>query len=119
MQSDTPSNPTLFSPARWLTIGTLFVAIAEWLMFELLRTPYEPPHDMMTFLGQEKYSLVAPMALFLIGWLVVVAVTLLRAKLTLKHHLFFIVLVALILAFFFYILENPRRPVTPWHFIWS
>lgn len=29
--------------------GTLLTAFLEWLLFELIRTPYRPPHDMLTF----------------------------------------------------------------------
>lgn len=36
--------------------GTLLIAFVEWLLFELIRTPYGPPHDMLTLLGQEKYG---------------------------------------------------------------
>ena len=39
--------------------GFVFV---EWLLFELLRAPYRPPQDMTTFLGAEKFGVMAIMA---------------------------------------------------------
>jgi hypothetical protein len=39
--------------------GLVFV---EWLLFELLRAPYRPPQDMTTFLGTEKYGVIAFMS---------------------------------------------------------
>ena len=44
-----------------LFLGTAAMAVAEWLMFELLRTPYRPPGDMLTLLGVEKFGLAAMM----------------------------------------------------------
>lgn len=49
---------------------TLLFACAEWLLFEIVRTPYRPPVDMRTFLGREKYDVLRFMGALGAGWLV-------------------------------------------------
>ena len=102
-----------------LFLGTPANAFAEWLMYELLRTPYRPPHDMLTFLGTEKF----PLAAFMIGlgvvWSGVVAITFATKTLNLRDHFVFVAILAVILAFVQYIVRNPGRSVTPWELLWS
>jgi hypothetical protein len=102
-----------------LFLGTVAVAFSEWLMFELLRTPYRPPHDMLTFLGAEKYGLVAFMTFVGIAWAIGVVLIVATTKLTIRDLLAFIMLVAAILALVQYIVRHPHRPVTPWELLWS
>ncbi len=103
----------------WLFLGTIAVALAEWLMFELLRTPYGPPHDMGTFLGTEKYGLVAFMTFVGVAWAICVLLIVATTKFTIRDLLAFITLVAAILALVQYAVRHPHRPVTPWELLWS
>jgi hypothetical protein len=102
-----------------LYLGSPAVAFAEWLMFELLRTPYRPPHDMLTFLGTEKYGLVALMVCIGILWIGGAAITFTTRVMVLRDYLVFIAVLAAILALIHYIVRNPGRPVTPWDLLWS
>jgi hypothetical protein len=51
-----------------LFMGTVAVVVSEWLMFELLRLPYRPPHDMTSFLGQEKFNILLLMCCVAAVW---------------------------------------------------
>jgi hypothetical protein len=102
-----------------LFLGTSAFALAEWLMFELLRTPYRPPADMLTFLGTEKYGLVTLMLALAIFWTIVSIWILATTRLTLRHYFGFLTLVAFLMGGVLYIVKHPHRPVTPWELLWS
>jgi len=53
------------NPLRTIRFAVAILALAfiEWVLFELLRAPYRPPEDMTTFLGTEKYAVIAFMML--------------------------------------------------------
>lgn len=101
-----------------LLIGSVSVALIEWLLFELLRTPYAPPRDMLTLLGQEKYQVVGFMWLLGAVWILIAIWLLLTSRLTPRQYLSFTAMIALLLAGFLFILRNPIRAVTPWDMIW-
>ncbi len=101
-----------------LFIGTVSVALIEWLLFELLRTPYAPPRDMLTLLGQEKYQVVGFMWFLGAVWIAIAIWLLLTSRLTLRQYLSFTAMIALLLACFLFILRNPIRAVTPWDMMW-
>ena len=63
-------------------------------MFELLRTPYRPPEDMLTFLGTENTGLVTFMVALAIFWTIVSIWILVTTRLTLRHYFGFLTLVA-------------------------
>ena len=98
----------------WLIGGTLLTALSEWIMVELVRTPYRPPSDMLTLLGTEKYGLVAIMIGLAAIWLIFVVVFLTRNRVTITNYLAFTAVVAAILTFIGYIISHPHRDVTPW-----
>lgn len=102
-----------------LYLGTPAFAFVEWLMFELLRTPYRPPHDMLTVLGTEKYGLVAYMIAIGLVWVGAVAVTIAMKAMKWLDYFAFVVVVVMILALIQYIVRNPGRLVTPWDLLWS
>jgi hypothetical protein len=56
-------------PRGWAIAVTILTAIAEWLLFELVRLPYRPPYDMTTLLGTEKYTVLDVMYIIAGGWL--------------------------------------------------
>lgn len=49
-------------PRRRVAATLCSLVFVEWLLFELLRAPYRPPQDMTTFLGTEKFGVMAFMA---------------------------------------------------------
>jgi hypothetical protein len=54
-------------PRKRLAAAIVVLGFVEWFLFELVRTPYRPPQDMTTFLGVEKYAVLAVMFLFANG----------------------------------------------------
>ena len=102
-----------------LFLGTSAVAFVEWLMFELLRTPYRPPADMLTLLGTEKYGLITFMVALAVFWTIVSIWILATTRLTLRQYFGFLTLAAFQLGGLLYIVRNPLRPVTPWELLWS
>ncbi len=101
-----------------LFIGTAAVALLEWLLFELLRTPYSPPRDMLTLLGQEKYQVVGFMWFAGVVWILIAIWLLFTSRLSLRQYLSFIAMIAFLLSGFLAILRNPIRSVTPWDMMW-
>ncbi len=62
-------------PRNRVAITIFCLVFAEWVLFELIRVPYRPPQDMLTFLGTEKYAVMALMmgvavvgAMLLVWW---------------------------------------------------
>ena len=102
----------------FLFLGTVCVAFIEWLLFELLRTPYAPPRDMLTLLGQEKYQVVGFMIFVGFVWIMISIWLLFTSRLTLRQYFGFIALIAILLSGFLFILRNPNRPITPWDMMW-
>ncbi len=107
----------LSAACRWLLIGTLGIAVIEWLMFELLRAPYRPPWDMRTALGQEKYDLVGLMCVVAAVWLLSTITLLILERLTKRDYIAFVALLVAICATYALIIANPPWPVTPWNYI--
>lgn len=102
----------------FLFIGTISVALIEWLLFELLRTPYAPPRDMLTLLGQEKYQIVGFMWLLGVAWILISIWLLVTSRLTIRQYFAFTAMIAFLLSIFVFILRNPIREVTPWDMMW-
>lgn len=98
---------------------TLFTAVAEWLLFELIRTPYHPPYDMLTLLGQEKYAVVGFMAVLLVVWVATMLGLALSRRLTLRDYLAFFALLSVLLAIGGHLVRNPSWPVTPFELLWK
>lgn len=48
-------------PRKRVSATLCGLALVEWVLFELVRAPYRPPQDMTTFLGAEKYGVIAVM----------------------------------------------------------
>lgn len=97
--------------------GTTAVVLVEWLMFELLRTPYRPPEDMRTLLGVEKYQLLVFMIMVAVTWTLVVLCVFATEKSTRRERRGFLALLAVLPAMLLYIILVPHRPVTPWEII--
>ncbi len=89
----------------------------EWFLFELVRAPHRPPQDMTTFLGTEKYMIMAIMVLMAATsgiWIAYLIV----------HHTWTSQDIGIVLsvgASLSLLLARaalmPSWPVTPWHLI--
>ena len=93
------------------------LAFLEWVLFELLRAPYRPPHDMTTFLGTEKYAVIAFMSVLavlgfgLLFWWAVSSTWTRRDVSTLA------LLMAVLIVAALFVIFAPRWPVTPFDLI--
>jgi hypothetical protein len=99
--------------------GTLLIAFAEWLLFELIRTPYRSPHDMLTLLGQEKYGVVGFMGILFAIWVAAMLYLALSSRFTLRDYLAFTALLAVLLAVGGFLVRNPPGPITPLDLLWK
>ncbi len=111
-----PRDPT--SRRAILFLGTLAVVLLDWLLFELVRTPYRPPQDMLTLLGQEKIAVVGFMSCLAIGWMAVSLWLFATTRFSLRDYLGFMTLVAVLLSAVLYIVRYPHRSTTPWEMLW-
>src|SRR5947208_3014103 len=97
---------------RLVTV-TMAVAVVEWVLFELIRIPYRPPHDMLTLLGQEKYSVVGFMGMLAVGWTLYVLFDGLWPLPTVQDGLAFGALLSVVAVVVAAIVIYPPWPVTP------
>ena len=74
---------------------------------------------MLTFLGTEKYALVAVMIALAAVWLAVTVMVLTRTRFSIANYLVFTAVVAALAGFSGCIVGNPHRPVTPWDLLLS
>src|SRR5215813_11312118 len=89
------------------------LALTEWALFELLRAPYRPPEDMTTFLGTEKYGVIAFMLGLAVGGLGLIAWWAARSNWTKRDVAVIALLVAFLTGAGLYVVVNPSWPVTP------
>jgi len=83
------------------------------MMLELIRIPYRPPRDMLTFLGQEKYGIFALMGIIAAGWSLYVLCDGLRPLPTARDGLAFVALLVAVAAVLTAVVICPPWPVTP------
>lgn len=101
-----------------LTVTSFFFAF-EWLLFELMRLPYAPPHDMTTFLGTEKYWVATFMGVLALGWIASVIYLWNRYRFTRNDALAYMGLVVTLSVCIGAIVLRPLWPVSPSHLIWN
>ena len=98
---------------------TLIWSAMEWLLFELRRAPYRPPHDMKTLLGTERDGVFYVMAGTTVGWVIVLYWICLRSEFTRKDYANFGLMIALLTAIIGGFVLFPCWPVTPYELLWS
>ena len=114
----TPPVPNQHPLPRKRIVATLCVlAFAEWLLFELLRTPYRPPQDMLTFLGTEKYGVILLMVAMLISGAVLIRRWAVRSIWTSKDKTVVAAVLAVLMGAVVFVSFNPGRPVTPFNLL--
>ena len=97
--------------------GVVSVCLLEGVLFELLRAPYRPPQDMTTFLGTEKYSVLAFMVLLAVVSLLWGAWLIFRRTWTRKDFIVVMALITSVSLLGACAVFAPSWPVTPWHLI--
>lgn len=104
-------------PRRRLAVVIIILTLVEWILFELMRTPYRPPQDMTTFLGTEKYPLIlfmlglAVCGLGLILWWAV------RSTWSKRNIISIALLVVALTGAVAYVVLYPSWPVTPLNWV--
>lgn len=104
-------------PQKRIAVTLCALAFAEWLLFELLRTPYRPPQDMLTFLGIEKYAVIAVMFAIAVVGLLLLWHWAAHFIWTTKDTIKLAALLSLLAGAGVFVVFHPGRPVTPWHLL--
>jgi hypothetical protein len=108
------NNPNVSLLRSPLVLCSLAFAFTEWILFELLRMPYRPPVDMLTFLGrQEKHAVMAAMGVALITWLLAVVRMGSTSKATYRERVATMVVVLLLATALGVAVVFPLWAVTP------
>jgi hypothetical protein len=105
------------APKKVVAATLCCLAFAEWLLFELLRSPYRPPQDMLTFLGTEKYAVIALMFAIAIVGLLLLCHWAAHFLWSTKDVTGVAVLTALLIGAAIFVIFHPGRSVTPWHLL--
>src|SRR5205809_5306993 len=100
-------------PRKRIVATLCALAFIEWVLFELVRTPYRPPDDMLTFLGQEKYAVMAIMVGILILSVALLWFWAVRSAWMVKDVIAFSTMLALLIGVGVFVVLYPGRPVTP------
>lgn len=100
-------------PLKPFAVAICGLAFAEWSLFEIIRIPYRPPQDMTTFLGTEKYAVVALMLGLAVGGFGFVSWWAARFAWTKRDVAIVAFLVAVLVGAGLYVVTNPGWPVTP------
>lgn len=104
-------------PIKRFAAAICGLAFTEWILFELIRAPYRPPQDMTTFLGTEKYVVIALMfglavvGLGLISWWAA------RSSWTKRDVTGAALFIAVVIGAGIYVVINPSWPVTPLNWV--
>ena len=89
------------------------LAFVEWVFFELIRAPFRPPQDMTTFLGTEKYAVIALMLGLAVGGLGLILLWGARSTWTKRDLTVVALLGVVVMGAGIYVVINPSWPVTP------
>lgn len=103
------------NPLRTIRFAAAILALAfiEWILFELIRAPYRPPRDMTTFLGTEKYAVIAFMLLLALVGFGLMCWWAARSAWTKRDITAVAILVTVITGAGIYVVIRPSWPVTP------
>lgn len=98
---------------------TLFWGTTEWLLWEIRRTPYRPPHDMTTFLGADRDAVIGFMFAALLMWLLIISPICMSTEFSKRDYFYFGLLLVFLASAFGYLVRFPWWPVTPWNLLWN
>ncbi len=93
------------------------LAFVEWILFELIRAPYRTPHDMTTFLGTEKYTVMAVMLALAVFGFGLVLLLAMRSVWTRQDVAILTLLVTVLVGLGSFVVFAPRWPVTPFNLL--
>jgi hypothetical protein len=106
-------------PLRTIGFGAALFGLAfiEWVLFELIRAPYRPPRDMTTFLGTEKYAVIAFMLFLAVVGFSLMCWWAARSAWTKRDVSAVTILVIAIIGAGMYVVIRPNWPVTPLNWV--
>ena len=104
-------------PRKRVAAALCGLVVVEWVLFELLRAPYRPPHDMTTFLGTEKYGVIAFMLVLAVCGLGLLLWWALSSTWTRRDATVIVILATVLTVAVLAAVIAPRWPVTPFHLI--
>jgi hypothetical protein len=103
---------------RKRVVGTICcLSLAEWVLFEVIRTPYRPPKDMLTFLGTEKYAVVVLMLGIALGGIAVLLWWAVRSFWSKADVMVIAGLLVVCVGLITFVVFHPGWPVTPLHLL--
>jgi len=104
-------------PRKRLAATISSLAFVEWVLFELIRTPYRPPQDMTTFLGTEKFPVMAVMLVLAVVGFGLVLWWAVRSTWTRRDVNRLALLVSVLVGLGSFVVFAPRWPVTPFNLL--
>jgi hypothetical protein len=104
-------------PRKRVAATVVSLALVEWVLFELVRMPYRPPQDMTTFLGTEKYTVIAFMLLLAVSGLGLFLWWAVRSTWTSRDVTVIATLLAVVVSAGAVAVFAPSWPVTPFELI--
>ena len=104
-------------PTKRIAATLCGLVFLEWLLFELLRAPYRPPQDMTTFLGTEKFGVIAFMAVLAMLGFGLLFWWSLSSTWTRRDVTVLAILATVLIVAGSVVVLAPRWPVTPFHLI--
>jgi len=93
------------------------LVFVEWLLFELIRIPYRPPADMLTFLGTEKYAVMEIMVVIAVFGVALIVWWAVRSFWTERDVIILTALVKSLLEAVVLVVFFPAWPVTPFRLL--
>ena len=104
-------------PRKRIVTTLCSLVFVEWLLFELTRSPYRPPDDMLTFLGTEKYAVMALMVVIAVYGFALIVRWALCSFWTERDVIVVTALVTSLLAAIIFVVFLPAWPVTPFRLL--
>jgi hypothetical protein len=104
-------------PRKRVAVTLCGLVFVEWLLFELLRAPYRPPQDMTTFLGTEKYGVIAFMSVLAVLGLGLIFWWSVSSTWTRRDATVLVVVATVLFVAGSVVVFAPRWPVTPFHLL--
>ena len=98
-------------------VAILTLTFIEGILFELIRAAYRPPEDMRTFLGTEKYAVIAFMVFLAAVGLSLMCWWAARSAWTKRDITAVAILFPVIMLAVIYIVIKPGWPVTPLNWV--
>ena len=101
-----------------VVVVTFCWAVFEWLLLELRRNPYRPPHDMTTLLGAERDGVVFFMLGLATCWVIWLIAICVQSEFSHTDYVYFGLMIVLLAMIIGGLVMFPWWPVTPYELLW-